>query len=261
MLGNIEGRRRGWQRMRGWMASPIQWTWTWTNWELVKNRGGWCAAVLRVAKSWTWLSNNIYQVAPGKVSAHLWVGPRTEKILADAGCGINIPTTYSIQAGRFYGYRGTYAGKRGCIPLKHSVQFSHSVVSDSLPPHGLQRSRPLCPSPAPRVYPNSCPLSQWCHPTISSFVVPFSSCLQSFPASGVFPMNQFFASGGQSIGASASTSVLPMNIQDWFPLGWTKPVVILWQAPKGESQKPRVLEHGHILPAAKTNGCQHASVP
>ena len=100
-------------------------------------------------------------------------------------------------------------------------QFSHSVVSDSLQPHGLQHARPLCPSPAPGVYSNSCPLSWWCHPTTSSSVVPFFSCLQSFPASGSFPMSKFFASGGQSIGVSASTSVPPMNTQDWFPLGWT----------------------------------------
>ena len=100
-------------------------------------------------------------------------------------------------------------------------QFSCSVVSDSLRLHGLQHARPPCPSLAPGVYSNSCPLSRWCHPTISSSVIPFSSCLQSFPASGSFPMSQFFATGGQTIGVSASTSVLPMNIQDWFPLGWT----------------------------------------
>ena len=102
-----------------------------------------------------------------------------------------------------------------------SVQFSHSVMSDSLQPHGLQYARPPCPSPTPRVYSNSCPLSWWCHPTISSSVVPFSSCPQSFPASGSFPMSQVFTSGGWSIRVSASTSVLPMNIQDWFPLGWS----------------------------------------
>ena len=102
-----------------------------------------------------------------------------------------------------------------------SVQFSHSVVSNSLQPHGLQHTRLPCPSPTPGVYSNSCPLSQWCHPAISSSVVPFSSHLQSFPASGSFQMSQFFASGGQNIGVSASVSVLPMNIQDWFPLGWT----------------------------------------
>ena len=94
-------------------------------------------------------------------------------------------------------------------------------MSNSLQPHGLQHARLLCPSPTPRAYSNSCPWSQWCHPTISSPIVPFSSCLQSFPASGSFPMSQFFASGGQSIGASAPASVLPMNIEDCFPLEWT----------------------------------------
>ena len=102
-----------------------------------------------------------------------------------------------------------------------SVQFSCSVLSDSLQPHGLQNARPPCPSPTPGVYSNSCPLSWWCHPTISSSVAPFSSHLQSFPASRYFPISQFFASGGQSIGVSASASVLLMNIQDWFPLQWT----------------------------------------
>ena len=102
-----------------------------------------------------------------------------------------------------------------------SVQFSHSVVSNSLWPHGLQHARPPYPSPTPGVYSNSCPLSPWCHPTIWSSVVTFSSRLQSFPASGSFQVSQFFASGGQGIGVSASASVLPMNIQDWFPLGWT----------------------------------------
>ena len=102
-----------------------------------------------------------------------------------------------------------------------SVQFSRSVVSDSLPPHEPQHSRPACPSPTPGVYPNSCPLSQWCHPTISSSVILFSSCPQSFPASGSFPMSQLFTSGGRNIGVSASTSVLPMNTQDWSPLEWT----------------------------------------
>jgi len=99
------------------------------------------------------------------------------------------------------------------------VQFSHSVVSDSLRPHEPQNVRPPCQSPIPRVHPNPCPWSRWCHPAISSSVIPFSSCLQSFPASGSFQMSQLFASGGQSIAASASASVLPMNIQDWSPLG------------------------------------------
>ena len=102
-----------------------------------------------------------------------------------------------------------------------SVQFSCSAVSDSLRPHELQHARPPCPLPAPGVYSNSCPLSQWCHPSISSSVVPFFSHLQSFPASGSFQMSPFFVSGCQSIGVSASASVLPMNIQDWFLLELT----------------------------------------
>ena len=101
-----------------------------------------------------------------------------------------------------------------------SNQISCSVVSDSLWPHESQHARPPCPSPTPRVYWNSCPLSRWCHPTISSSLIPFS-CLQSLPASGSFPVSQLFTSGGQSIWVSASASVFPMNIQDWFPLGWT----------------------------------------
>ena len=105
--------------------------------------------------------------------------------------------------------------------LWDSVQFSHSVMFDSLWSHGLQYARLPCSLPTPRTYSNSCPLSQWCHPTISSSVVPLSSHLQSFPASGSFPMSQFLESDGQSIGVSASASVLPTNIQDWFPLGWT----------------------------------------
>ena len=105
--------------------------------------------------------------------------------------------------------------------IEVSVQFSPSVVSNSLQPHGLQHARLPCPSPAPRAYSNSYLSSQQYHPTISSSVIPFSASLQSFSASGSFPMSQFFASGGQSVGASASASVLPMNIQDWFPLGLT----------------------------------------
>ena len=116
-----------------------------------------------------------------------------------------------------------------CIRLKKvrckninfsSVQFSHSVMSDSLWPHESLHARPPCSSPTPGVYSNPCPLSQWCHPAISSSVVPFSSCPQSFPASGSFQMSQLFAPGGQSTGVSASASVLPMNTQDWSPSGW-----------------------------------------
>ena len=102
-----------------------------------------------------------------------------------------------------------------------SVQFSRSVVSNSLRPHELQHARPSCPSTIPRVYSNSRPSSRWCHPAIPTSVVPFSSCPQSLPTSGSFPMSQLFAWGGQSVGVSASASVLPMNTQDWSPLGWT----------------------------------------
>ena len=107
------------------------------------------------------------------------------------------------------------------IFIASSVQFSHSVVSDSLWPHEPQHTRPPCPSPTPGVHPNLCPLCQWCHPIILSSVVRFSSCPQSFPVLGSFQMSQLFASGDRSIGVSASTSVLPMNTQDWSPLGWT----------------------------------------
>ena len=102
-----------------------------------------------------------------------------------------------------------------------SVQFSCSVMSDSLRPHEPQHARPPCLSPTPGVYPNSCPSSQWCHPALSSSVVPFSSCPKSLPALGTFPRSQLFSWGGLSIGVSASASVLPMNTQDWSPLEWT----------------------------------------
>ena len=102
-----------------------------------------------------------------------------------------------------------------------SVQFSRQVMSDSLQPHEQQHARPPCPSPIPGVHPNLCPLNWWCHPNILSSIVPFSSCPQSFPASGSFQMSQLFISGGQNIGVSASTSALPMNTQEWSPLGWT----------------------------------------
>ena len=102
-----------------------------------------------------------------------------------------------------------------------SVQFSRSVVSNCLQPHESQHARPPCPSPTPGVHSNSCPSSQWCHPAISSCIIPFSFCPQSLPASGSFAMSQLFAWGGQSIGVSASASVLPVNTQDWCALGWT----------------------------------------
>ena len=123
------------------------------------------------------------------------------------------------------GFMGETEGKLGLVlmagAMLSSVQFSHSIVSDSLRPHESQHTRPPCPSPTPGVYPNPCPSSRWCHSAILSSVVPFSSCPQSLPASGSFPMSQLFTWGDQSIGVSASASVLPMNTQDWSPLGWT----------------------------------------
>ena len=125
-----------------------------------------------------------------------------------------------------------------------TVQFSLSVMSDSLRPHESQHARPPCPSSTPRACSNSCPSSWWCHPTISSSVVPFSSHLESFLASGSFPTSQLFASGGQSIGASASALLLPVNIQDWFPLGWTG-----WMClqSKGLSRVFSVGLHNHVF--------------
>ena len=120
-------------------------------------------------------------------------------------------------------------GKPVTLPLVwfSSVQFSRSVVSSSLRPHESQHAWPPCPSPTPGVYSNPCPSSRWCHPAISSSVVPFSSCPQSLPASGSFPMSQLFASGGQSTGVSASASVLPMNTQNRSPLGWTGWILVV----------------------------------
>ena len=129
------------------------------------------------------------------------------------------------------------------------IQFSSVqllVMSDSLRPHGLQHARPSCPSPTPRVYSNSSLLSRWSHPTISSSVIPFSSCLQSFPASGSFQMSQLFASGGQRIAVSASTPVLPMNTQDWSPLGWTNWILQsngLSRVFSNHSSKASILQH------------------
>ena len=123
------------------------------------------------------------------------------------------------------------------------VQFSCSVLSDSLRPQRPQHARPPCPSPTPRVYSNSCPLSWWSHSAVSSSVIFFSSCLQSFPASGSFPMSQFFTSHSQSIRASASASVLPMNIQDWFPLGWTSWISLQSKELSRVSSKTTVQKH------------------
>ena len=139
-------------------------------------------------------------------------------------CLFNLYAEYIMWSSRLdEAQAGIKIAGRSIDNLRHadqSVQFSRSVVSDSLQPHRLQHARLPCPSPMPRAYSNSCPSCRWCHPTISSSVVPFSH-LQSFPASGSFPVTQFFPSGGQSIGVSVSASVLPVNNQDWFPSGWT----------------------------------------
>ena len=133
--------------------------------------------------------------------------------------------------------------------LFFSVRFGHSVMSHSLQPYRLQHARLPCPWPTPRACSNSSPLSQWCHPAISSSVVPFSSCLQSFPASDLFKMSQFFASGGQSIGASVSASVLPMNIQDWFPLGLTTVQGTLKSLLQHHSSKSSILQRSAFFTA------------
>ena len=125
-----------------------------------------------------------------------------------------------------------------------SPQFSSVAQSClTLQLHGLQHARPPCPSPTPGVYSNSCPSSRWCHPTISPSVIPFSSCPQSFPASGSFPVSQFFASGGQRIGVSASVSVLPMNIQDWSPLGWTSSISLHFKGLSRVFSKTTIQKH------------------
>ena len=142
----------------------------------------------------------------------------------------------------------------GIAQLLHvlsSVQFNCTVVSNSLRPHGLQHTRLPCPSLTSGAYSNSCPSNRWCHPTILSSVIPFSSCLQSFPASGSSPMNRFFASGGQSIGTSVSESVLPMNIQGWFPLRMTGLISLQSRTLKSllqhHSSKASVLQHSAIF--------------
>ena len=143
-------------------------------------------------------------------------GSRAEmRVVKHTCCPSDRRPSAAMQAIRVFPFR------RPNQKFKASVQFSWSIVFDALQPHGLQHTRLPWPSPTPKACSNSCPSSQWCHPIISSSVIPYSSCLQSFPESGSFVMSQLFTSGSQSIGASASASVLPTNIQDWFPLGFT----------------------------------------
>ena len=140
-----------------------------------------------------------------------------------------------------------------------SVQFSHSVVSDSLWPHELQHARPPCPSPTPGVHSNSCASSRWCHPAISSSVVPFSSCPQSFPASGSFPVSQLFTWGGQSTGVSALASVLQMNTQDWSPLGCTDWISLQSKGLSRVFSNTTVQKHQYFGAqlSSQSNSCNH----
>ena len=153
-----------------------------------------------------------------------------------------LPPTFQSYWYRYF-YQFDPIGIKVYVLKIRSVQFSHSVMSNSLWPHGLQHTRLPCLSPTPGACSNSCPLSQWCHPIISSSAIPFSSCLQSFPASGSFPVNQFFELGGQSIGASASASVLPINIQDWFPLSLTGLISLLSKGLSRVFSNPIVRKH------------------
>ena len=168
-------------------------------WETLEDREAWCTAVHGVTKSRTRLSD--WTTYPSRLPVGFYF------------CFIVWLLCAKNSAMDFWLFSISLA-----IQFSSSVQ---SVMSDSLWPYELQQARPPCLSPTPGVDPNSCMLSRWCHPTISSFVAPFSSRLQSFPASGSFQMSHNFTAGGKNIGVSASTSVLPMNTQDWFPLGWT----------------------------------------
>ena len=175
------------------------------------SRWWWSSVVARVWESgllW-WLGTRI--CLPMQETGETQVQPLVQEDPLEE----SMPTPSSILA-----WRIPWTEKPGRLQFS-SVQFSHSVTSDSLQPHESQHSKPPCPSPTPRVYSNSCPSSRWCHPAISSSVSPFSSCPQSLPASGFFPVSQLITLDGQSIGISASASVLPMNTQDWSPLGWT----------------------------------------
>ena len=163
-------------------------------------------------------ADSLLSEPPGECNSNSWWDKTPHSL------GVN----WTLKSKRIYKYKSILIPSRSrefwMAWLANGHQFSCSIMSDSLRPHESQHARPTCPSPTHRVYSNSCPSSPWCHPAISSSVpsvIPFSSCLQSFPASAFFPMSQLFAWGGLSIGVSALASVLPMNTQDWSPLGWT----------------------------------------
>ena len=191
-------------------------------WELVMDRDAWRVAVHGVIKSWIRLSNwtGLNWTEKRSTQQSLPWSENMSKNRRHLAKPLHLRTEMQTKA--------RYIELPILMPLNCTFkmvnfmfQFSRSVVSNSLRPRELQHARPPFPSPTPGVYPNPCPSSRWCHPMISSSVISFSSCPQSFPASGSFQMSQLFESGGQSIGVSASTSVLPMNTQDWSPAGWT----------------------------------------
>ena len=155
----------------------------------------------------------IFSFSTLNISCHLLLTCKiSAEKTADSLVGVSLQIVFSLAVFKILSLS---------LILTFSVQFICSVMSNSLRPHESQHTRPPCPSPTSKVHPNPCPLSQWCHPAISSSVVPFPSCPQSLTASGSFPMSQLFAWGSQSIGISSSASILPMNTQNWFPLGWT----------------------------------------
>ena len=234
MLGKTEGGRRGPQGWDGWMASPTRWpcvlarsgSWWWTGKPGVLQSVG----SQKVEHDWTELNwQHVGSQFPIMDWTCAFCMESEESQPLDHQGSLKVECFHDVLVWTKFLFSGEHQEFKKS-PLKSlgqelsiasSVQFSCSVVSNFLQPHGLQHARLPSPSPTSEAYSNSCPSSRWCHPTISSSVLPSSSRLQSFSTSGAFPMSQFFASGGQSIGVSASVSVLPMNIQDWFPLGLT----------------------------------------
>ena len=228
-----EGDDRGWD---GCMASLTRWTWVW-----VRSRSWWWTGRPGVLQSM-----GLQTVRHDWATELNWTELNWRAILTIlTSSNFNFDILMSDISNFMH---VSFKPQNMVIFISRRGQFSCSVMSDSLWPHETQHARPPCPSPTPGVYPNPCALSCWCHPTISSSVVPFSSCSQSFPASGSFEMSQLFASGGQSIGVSSSTSVLPMNTQDWSPLGWTGWISL---QPKGLS---RVFSNTTVQKQKSING-------